>query len=289
MKKKLKKFIFIFIYVMTIFVLPIHWIWKTLLFVGLIVFLHVTNLDKFFGKKNNCITMLFGPPGAGKTTFLSWLAQKRYNQGETVLSNVDIKNTYILDPKNDLGTNTTYFNGKGCTVLMDEATLDFDGRGFKSFSQENRNYFSLFRHDCNEVFCATQAVDIDKRIRDRANSAFYLQQFFTPKIIRIRKIKKILIIEENNKQLVDGFEFQRFSTRFLWAPPAWKFFDTLDRDLCCKKQKTWKSWHDTLPEIPPFSEEEIKATEEAAKQKKEKKKRNIIKDPEPQKSNEETL
>lgn len=276
--KSLKKFLFNTIYIFAVLCLPIHGIWKFLLIVGLLAFRIIFNAEAYFEKKNNCISQFFGPPGSGKTTILAWIAQLRHQQNEIVLSNVDIENTYKLDPKNDLGHNTTFFNGKGCSIILDEATLDYDGRGFKSFSAENRNYFSLFRHDCNEVFIASQAVDYDKRIRDRAVKSYHLQQFFTPHLIRIRKIKKILIIEENNKQLIDGFEFVPFSTRLLWTPPIWPYFDTLDRDLCCKEQKTWKPWRNgNLEDIPPFTEEEIREVEEAYQKQKEKKREKIRK------------
>lgn len=263
-----KRFLFNLLYSFIVLLLPCHWIWKVLLIVGLVAFRIVFNVEYYFGKKNNQIVDFFGPPGSGKTTVLAWIAQLRHKQDEIVLSNVDIMNTYQIEPKDDLGTNSTFFNGKGCTVILDEATLDYDGRGFKSFSNENRNYFALFRHDCNEVFVASQAVDFDKRIRDRSSCAFHLQQFFTPRLIRIRKIRKILTIEENNKQLIDGFEFVPFSTRLLYTPPVWPYFDTLDRDKCCKKQKVWKSWGNSLPDIETFSDEEIREVEEAYQKKK---------------------
>lgn len=276
--KKIGKFFLSVFLSFVVLVLPCHWLWKVLIVVGYIFLSVLFNAEAYFKKKNNCISQFFGPPGSGKTTILAWIAQLRHQQGEIVLSNVDIENTYKIEPKADLGSKTTYFNGKGCSVILDEATLDYDGRGFKSFSAENRNYFSLFRHDCNEVFIASQAVDYDKRIRDRAVKSYHLQQFFTPRLIRIRKIKKILIIEENNKQLIDGFEFVPFSTRLLWTPPVWPYFDTLDRELCCKEQKTWKPWRNgTLPDIPPFSEEEIKRVEEEYQKKKEEKRNKILK------------
>jgi hypothetical protein len=59
----------------------------------------------------------------------------------------------------------------------------------------------------------SQAVDVDKRIRDRTAVAYYLQRSLIPGFISIRKIKKILIIQEDNKQLLDGFEFVKFSRR----------------------------------------------------------------------------
>lgn len=276
--KKIGKILFNTFYSFVVLIVPIHWLWKVLLIVGLIAFRIIFNAEAYFEKKNNCISQFFGPPGSGKTTILAWISQLRHQQNEIVLSNVDIENTYRIEPKADLGSKTTYFNGKGCSVILDEATLDYDGRGFKSFSAENRNYFSLFRHDCNEVFIASQAVDYDKRIRDRAVKSYHLQQFFTPRLIRIRKIKKILIIEENNKQLIDGFEFVPFSTRLLWTPPIWPYFDTLDRELCCKEQKTWKPWREgNLKEIPPFSDEEIREVEDAYQEKKRKNREKIQK------------
>lgn len=236
--------------------LPIHPVFIVLIVVAIFYFLFVTNGTSLFKRKNNNIKVFFGQPGAGKTTLAAAYAIHRHHKGVKVLSNVNIKYTYMLDPIKDLGTHSTYFDGDGCSVIIDEATIDFDGRGFKSFSPENRNYFSLFRHDCNEILLFSQAVDVDKRIRDRATTCYYLQRSLLPFFISIRKIKKIIDVDENTKQLVDGFIFQKFSNRLLFVPPYWRYFDTLDRDLCCKKEKVWHSWGNILPDLVPASESE---------------------------------
>jgi energy-coupling factor transporter ATP-binding protein EcfA2 len=242
----------------------IHWLVKLLVFGFAIWWKIVTNAESMFKKKNNNIVMFFGPPGAGKTTMAAMLADLRHSQGHTVLSNVDLAHTYKLDPVNDLGRYSTYFDGYGATVIVDEATLDFDGRNFKIFSDENKAYFSLFRHDSNEVFFFSQAVDVDKRIRDRAAAAYHLQR--CPLLGRwgyicVRKIKKILIIEDHQKQLVDGYEFVPFSLRILKGKKYWHCFDTFDRALCCKTDRIWKPWRENeLPDIVPASLQKEKET-----------------------------
>ena len=274
-KSKRKKFwknaLITFIYSCLIFAclcVSWHWLFKLLAIVLILYVKHITNVEAYFRKKNNVITEWFGPPGAGKTTLAACIAQIRADAGHIVLSNVDIANTYKLDPVNDLGTYSTYFDGKGCSVIIDEATLDFDGRGFKSFSATNKNYFALFRHDQNEVHMFSQAVDVDKRIRDRTAVAYYIQRSLIPGgFISIRRIKKILIIQEDNKQMVDGFEFVKFSRRLLFGRKYWKCFDTLDRTMCCKKERVWKSWRGDLPDIITDSYIEQQNTEANEKKK----------------------
>lgn len=189
------------------------------------------------------IRVWFGVPGSGKTSMAAWLTRNSLKKSYKVLSNVEIKGAYILDP-DDLGKYDMSFDGEGAHVVYDEGSLDFDNRNHKEFAKSDKpKYFALHRHMINRVDVFSQGYDIDKRIRDRAASAglFYLKKLPFKGFVCYRKIKKILFIRKEDKQMIDGFEF-RGLPRFCYTRSVWDSFDTLDMSMCPKEQKDWVLW-----------------------------------------------
>ena len=189
------------------------------------------------------IRVWFGVPGSGKTTMASYITKHSLKNGYAVLSNVEIQGAFKLDI-DDLGKYDTSFNGDGAHVVIDEGSLAFDNRNFKSFAQTTKPlYFALHRHLNNRVDVFSQGYDLDKRIRDRIgpNGMFYLQKIRLPYFVMYRRISKVLFIRKEDKQIIDGFEFKGLP-RFVFTPPLWKMFDTEDLSLCPKEQKEWEKW-----------------------------------------------
>lgn len=190
------------------------------------------------------IRIWFGVPGSGKTSVGAWLSRNSIKNHYKVLSNVQIKGTYKLD-ENDLGKYDMSFNGEGCHVIYDEATVNgMDGRQFANFAKTTKPlYFSIHRHMTNRVDVFSQGYDIDKRIRDRAcsNGLFYLQRIPLKGFVCYKKIKKVLFIKKDDKQMIDGFEFKGLP-RICYTKSVWDSFDTLDMSLCPKEQKQWELW-----------------------------------------------
>lgn len=189
------------------------------------------------------IRIWFGVPGSGKTSMAAYLTKQSIKLGYKVLSNVEINGAYKLDP-DDLGKYDMSFDGDGCHVVYDEGSLDFDNRNFKNFAKSDKPmYFALHRHMNNRVDVFSQGYDIDKRIRDRAGSAglFHLMKIGIPGIVSYRRIKKVLFIKKDDKQMIDGFEFVGLP-RFVYTRSVWNSFDTLDMSLCPKEQKVWVKW-----------------------------------------------
>lgn len=191
------------------------------------------------------IRVWFGVPGSGKTSVGAWLSRFSINSGYKVLSNVQIKGTYKLNEE-DLGNYDMSFNGDGCHVIYDEATINgMDGRNYKSFANTSKPlYFSIHRHMNNRVDVFSQGYDIDKRIRDRtaSNGLFYLKRIPLKGFVMYRKIKKVLFIKKEDKQMIDGFSFYGLP-KFCYTKSVWNSFDTLDMSLCPKAQKQWVEWN----------------------------------------------
>lgn len=191
------------------------------------------------------IRVWFGVPGSGKTSVGAWLSKSSMKNHYKVLSNVQIKGTYKLEEE-DLGKYDMSFNDEGCHVIYDEATINgLDGRQFKSFANTTKPlYFSIHRHMNNRVDVFSQGYDIDKRIRDRTahNGLFYLRRIRLKGFVCYRKIKKVLFINKEDKQMIDGFEFNGLP-RFCYTRSVWNSFDTLDKSLCPTAKKKWELWH----------------------------------------------
>lgn len=189
------------------------------------------------------IRIWFGVPGSGKTSMAAYLTKQSIKLGYNVLSNVEINGAYKLD-SGDLGKYDMSFDGDGCHVVYDEGSIDFDNRNFKNFARSYKPmYFALHRHMNNRVDVFSQGYDIDKRIRDRAGSGclFHLRKIGIPGIVSYRRIKKVLFIKKDDKQMIDGFEFAGLP-RFVYTRSVWNSFDTLDMSLCPTEQKQWVKW-----------------------------------------------
>ena len=189
------------------------------------------------------VSIWFGVPGSGKTTMASLLARSSRKFGYNVLSNFELKDAYRLEVT-DLGKYDMSFGGEGCHVLLDEGQLDFDNRNYMNFAKSSAPmYFSLHRHMNNRVDVFSQGYDIDKRIRDRcgSNGLFYLKRFPIKGFVYYRHIKKVLFINKDDKQMIDGFEFQGLP-RIIYSRGVWSSFDTLDLSMCPKNKKEWTLW-----------------------------------------------
>lgn len=227
--------------------------WLLLLVVSSLYYIFSTIFcdHRFIRHFDPVISVWFGVPGSGKTSVAAWLAAGSIKSHYRVLSNVEIKNTYRLYEE-DLGTVDMSFGGEGCHVIYDEASLEgLDNRLHANFAKSNKpKYFSLHRHMHNRVDVFSQAYDIDKRVRDRAGSSrmFHLKRFPIKGFVYYRRIKKILFINKEDKQIVDGFEYSGLP-RICFTRPVWHSFDTKDLSLCPKNQKEWKLWNEEDPAI----------------------------------------
>lgn len=187
------------------------------------------------------LRLWFGVPGSGKTTMAAYLTKHSTAAKLPVLCNVDIKGAYKLDPF-DLGEYDMSFGGVGAHVVYDEGSIDFDNRNYKEFIKSKRPlYFSLYRHMQNICDVFSQGVDVDKRIRDRATGMYYLMKLPARGVVCYRRINKILYINKEDKQMVDGFEFKGLP-KIIFSRNLWKLFDSYDLSMCPSKQKNWEKW-----------------------------------------------
>lgn len=120
------------------------------------------------------IKCYFGLPGCGKSTILTAIAQrelkrKRYHY---VYTNFYCHGCIRLN-MDDLGEK----DFSQSLIIIDEITLEFDSRNFKSFSEKFKKFFTLHRHDRSDIIYATQYYNnVDKRIRDLTAENYYVRR-----------------------------------------------------------------------------------------------------------------
>lgn len=189
------------------------------------------------------LNVWFGVPGSGKTSIAALLTRFTNKIGISVLSNVPISGAYQLDVS-DLGKYDMSFNGLGCHVIIDEASSYFDNRGYKDFYKSPAaRFFSLHRHMGVRVDILSQGYDVDKRIRDRASDSglFYLKKIGIPGFVCYRRISRVLTINKEDKQIIDGFKFSGLP-RLIYSRSVWRSFDSFDKSLCPRDIKDWSLW-----------------------------------------------
>lgn len=199
------------------------------------------------------ITGYFGLPGSGKSTFLTALAQKelrRIRRGKSpykhVLTNFYCEGCELIEYQ-DLG----HYDISDAYILLDEITLDADSRNFKQFDEWHKSFFLLHRHyNCQIVYFTQQYDGVDKKIRDLTHDLYFVRKLGP--FSCARRIWRVLDINEQTKEIVQGYRFSNlfeiiFSHPRKWCfRPRWyKFFDSFERPLL--PEYPFRKWNDPTP------------------------------------------
>lgn len=185
-------------------------------------------------KRENVLSIYFGVPGAGKTTVASWLCKKDLKHGLRVFSNVPIKGTIVLNPKEDIGI----YQIEDARIIIDEASIDYNNRNFKSLGQSAIKWFKLHRHYKTAIDVFSQSYDdMDITLRRLANRLYVVKKGILPWFVHIKRIYKKIDIDSNTKQIIDAYDFMPFGMKIVFSPPVWKLFDSWDAPKL--PQKDW--------------------------------------------------
>lgn len=184
------------------------------------------------------ISLYFGLPGCGKTTWLTKLALDAVRKGSYahVYTNVglNVPGVTIIDNQ-CIGQ----FELENCLLLIDEATLFADSRDFKNFSKGRLEYFLEHRHRCADIVLFTQQWDgVDRKIRVITDRVYYvykgliLGHWFSscwrvPYGILFPDPKKT---GEKLGEIVQGYSkpnlFVRLFAKRIFRPMYYKYFDS---------------------------------------------------------------
>lgn len=205
-----------------------------LIVVAFIVYCAILNKKN---DKADILTIWFGVPGSGKSTWAAWLTRRDLKKKRKVYSNVPITGAYKLEPEKDIGK-VNIVNGR---VIIDEAGLEYNNRKFKTFSDEATYFYKYHRHYQCAVDVFSQGYDdMDKKLRVLAQRLYVVKKSFLPWFVKRREIGKRVGINELTKEIIDEYYFKPFTTKYIFCPPLWKTFNTISRKEF--PEKPWETW-----------------------------------------------
>lgn len=179
---------------------------------------------------HNHLSVFFGIPGSGKTTIAASLARKYQKHKIPVYSNVPIKGCYQFDPVEELGK----FEIKNAAVIIDEASIEYNSRSFKTFPKHLIAWFKKHRHEHCEVFIFSQDYqDFDATIKRLAYKYYLCRPSLLPFTFEALPIKRKFGINEQTKKPDDIYSLHSpftgwFFTRYFFAPLVWSNFNSWD-------------------------------------------------------------
>lgn len=182
-------------------------------------------------KNKHKLYFVFGKKGSGKSTMLTMLAYKYNKKGIRVYCNTEIPGTYRFDT-DDIG----FVEFEPDSVIMiDEVSLVWDNRNFKSFKPEVAKFFRLQRHHRLTVWMFSQTFDVDKKLRDLTDKMFMLRNF-GGWMTYCKEIRRQLVVVEptdtSEARIADTLKIPpwytfMFGTRIWIFVPRWsQYFDS---------------------------------------------------------------
>lgn len=186
------------------------------------------------------VIMLLGAPGFGKSTYLASIVKKAKKTGKNIYSNVYIDGAFMLDIKKDLN----YYRMENGIVVIDEAGAEWDNRDWKNFSDRNKRFFQMHRHYNLDIYVSCQNYeDVDAKIKRLTTKILVCKKaLLYPWFIKTKSITQDVDIAEDNTAIVPVFNW-RFclaGTRYKFAPPLWRLFDSYFQDVL--NDKNWVRW-----------------------------------------------
>lgn len=178
------------------------------------------------------LIFVFGKKGSGKSTLLTKLAIKYSRKKWSVWTTESIPGTHnIDDPKLIYRMD---FPERSC-VLIDEVSLIWDNRDFKSMDKRVVEWFRYQRHHKCRVYFFSQTFDIDKKLRDLADDMFLVNKYFRVFVVAKHIVRKPVVVHPgpdspariDDDMVVDGPLLWLFGGRITAFIPYWsKFFDS---------------------------------------------------------------
>lgn len=191
------------------------------------------------------VSMFFGLPGAGKTTLLASMAYKatKSKRYKNVYSNVHFN---IPGVKYISAADFMVYDISNGLILLDEASIEFNGRNYKNISMKIIEFFLLHRHARVDIVVMSQANNIDKTIRTISDRCFYCYKgIFTGHwFTKYYRIPYTMFLKEKNDTSGDN----PGEINFGYYKP--NFFGRLFASWCFRPKwyKFYDSWE--FPELP---------------------------------------
>ena len=184
---------------------------------------------------------VFGLPGAGKTTFLTWCARRalagkplrvghlwakiplgEFDHYDRVYSTFPVKGAYKFD-YDCVGV----FQFERCLILIDEMSHLQDNRDFKTYDAGKKYFFSMARHMMIDlIYCSQSYTDCDLKIRNMTTRLFLIQKRAFDRS-RISPVKPEWLVQ--GKELSVGYTLApSISCTTLNRRKLYEYFDSFD-------------------------------------------------------------
>lgn len=201
---------------------------------GLILALMVITV--YYGRKYSNpykLVFVFGKKGVGKSTLLTKLAYQYSRNGWNVYSTEPTLNARTFNPRN-FGT---FRFPENSVVLIDEVSLLWGNREFKSFSKDVEKQFRLQRHDKLKIYLFSQTFDVDLKIRNLADSMYLATKMFNC-VTWLRQIDKHVVLTKSDSsgasKIAEDLSFEPLiffwlgTRKLVWIPRWAKMFNSYD-------------------------------------------------------------
>lgn len=240
-----------------------------LIYVLIVLLVLIVIWDKSTRKYLNPYKLYFfmGKKGSGKSTVLTKIALQELKKGKAVFSTEDVPGTYEFRPEY-VGF---YELPENSVVLIDEASIAWNNRHWKSLRDEVIEWFRFQRKRRLTVYLFSQTFDVDVKIRDLSDEMFLVTKF--ARVLSIaRRIEKNITIKNGSAEapstLAEDYKFVPLlspnSIKITFIPKYTKYFTSFNPPpLDVKKfvlrpalgsderSDSWLSiiWHIIKPEI----------------------------------------
>lgn len=154
----------------------------------------ICRIAKLVFKQKYGVEFICAEIGAGKSCYAVKQALRYLRKGWTVVSNERIDGCYYVP---DLGCLERYCFPPNTLVILDESSLCFNSRSFKTVPLALIEYFKMCRHYKNKVILISQTFnDTDKQIRELSSRIYIIKQLFPTKLSMPVRVKSRLDVEQ---------------------------------------------------------------------------------------------
>lgn len=189
--------------------------------------------DKLTRKYINPYKLYFfmGKKGSGKSTVLTKIALQELKKGKSVFSTEDVPGTYEFKAEY-VGF---YELPENSVVLIDEASIAWNNRHWKSLRDEVIEWYRFQRKRKLTVYLFSQTFDVDVKIRDLSDEMFLVTKF--ARVLSIaRRIDKSITIKNGSAEapstLAEDYKFVPLfspnSIKITFIPKYTKYFTSFN-------------------------------------------------------------
>lgn len=187
------------------------------------------------------ITCYFGVPRVGKNTFLTMIAQRELRlmkKGKSRYEHIYC-DFYCEGTEYFRYSDFKKYKAYNSLFLLGEMGMDADGRNFKNFSKEERDFFILHGHiHCDIIYATQEYSDVDAKIRRLTEDLWFLTKSCVPflrNFTTARRIFRTIAINDMTSELVVGYRFPNLPEKLFsrvcqrcYRPLYYRYFDSYE-------------------------------------------------------------